>query len=74
VIGSDSGEIPFVVGEGGIIAPEQRRSAWARAIESLLEDRDRRVELGARALARARDTFSWPVVARRYLDFFETML
>jgi len=40
----------------------------------LLEDRDRRVELGARALSRARDTFSWPVVARRYLDFFETML
>jgi len=74
VIGSDSGEIPFVVSEGGMIAPEKERSAWARAIESLLEDRDRRVELGARALRRARDTFSWPVVARRYLDFFETML
>lgn len=74
VIGSDSGEIPYVVGEGGLIAPEKDHPAWARAIEALLTEPARRTELGARALERARDTFSWPVVARRYLDFFESML
>jgi len=74
VIGSDSGEIPFVVGEGGLIAPEQDRAAWARAIESMLDDRARRLELGATAMARARETFAWPAVARRYLDFFESLL
>ncbi|HEV8549831.1 MAG TPA: glycosyltransferase family 4 protein [Polyangiaceae bacterium] len=74
VIGSDSGEIPFVVGEGGVIAPEQQVAAWTRAIGELVDDAPRRRELGIRALERARSVFSWPVVARQYLDFFEQLL
>ena len=70
VIGSDSGEIPFVVGDAGLIAREKDVAAWTRAIEELVGDERRRAELGERGLARARREYAWPVVARAYLDFF----
>jgi glycosyltransferase involved in cell wall biosynthesis len=70
VIGSDSGEIPHVVGDGGVIAREKDVSAWTRAIDELLGDPRRRAELGVRGLSRARKEYAWPVVARAYLDFF----
>lgn len=73
VVGSDSGEIPFVVGEGGVIAPERDVVAWARAIAGLLDDPERRRELAARGRERAHAIFAWPQVARQYLDFFERL-
>jgi glycosyltransferase involved in cell wall biosynthesis len=74
VIGSDSGEIPHVVGEAGIVAREGDTTAWVRAVNELLHDVGRRRELGERGLARAQAVYAWPVVARRYLDFFERLL
>jgi glycosyltransferase involved in cell wall biosynthesis len=74
VVGSDSGEIPFVVGAGGIIAPERDVPAWTRAISELLEDGARRRELARLGLERAHEVFAWPQVARQYLNFFEQLL
>jgi hypothetical protein len=34
----------------------------------------RRRDLSSRGLERARTDFAWPVVAKRYLDFFEEVL
>jgi glycosyltransferase involved in cell wall biosynthesis len=73
VIGSDSGEIPYVVRDSGLIVGEKDEPGWVRAITELLEDREKRADLAARGLARARDEFAWPVVARRYLDFFDAI-
>jgi glycosyltransferase involved in cell wall biosynthesis len=73
-VGSDSGEIPNVVGSAGVIAGEKDVPAWSRTLTELLEDRPRREELAARGLQRARDEFAWPIVARRYLDFFDSIL
>ena len=72
-IGSDSGEIPYVVEDAGVIVGEKDRAGWTDAIAHLLESRARREELAARGLQRAHDEFAWPVVARRYLDFFESI-
>lgn len=46
VIASDSGSIPEVVGEGGVIVPESDRSALSAAIDDLMLDRERRTEVG----------------------------
>jgi phosphatidylinositol alpha-1,6-mannosyltransferase len=73
VIGSDSGEIPNVVGDSGLVVGEKDEEGWARAIAELLEDREKRADFAGRGLARARDEFAWPVVARSYLDFFESI-
>jgi glycosyltransferase involved in cell wall biosynthesis len=72
-IGSDSGEIPFVVQDSGIIVSERNDADWARAIGLLLDNRAHREELAARGLDRARTEFAWPVVAHKYLTFFESL-
>jgi hypothetical protein len=40
----------------------------------LIESPDRRRDLAARGLERARTAYAWPVIARRHLDFFEEIL
>ena len=73
VLASPSGEIPYVLGEAGILVPENDPGAWAREIERLLSDRSLRGDLSARSVERARSKFAWPVVARAHLDFFEEL-
>ena len=74
VVGSDSGEIPHVIGDAGLVVPEADEAAWADALGGLLESPARRAELAARGLARARAEFAWPVIARRHLAFFDELL
>jgi glycosyltransferase involved in cell wall biosynthesis len=74
VVGSDSGEIPHVVGPAGLVVAERDLDAWTAALASLLTDAQARREFGARGLARAASEFAWPIVARRHLDFFHRLL
>ncbi|HEX6370591.1 MAG TPA: glycosyltransferase family 4 protein [Longimicrobium sp.] len=74
VAGSDSGEIPFVIDDAGVIVPEDDVAAWTREIDALLANSPRRAAFAARGLARVRDEFALDVVARRHLDFFSHLL
>jgi glycosyltransferase involved in cell wall biosynthesis len=71
VVGSDSGEIPFVVRDSGRIVGEKDERGWVSAIGELLEDRRQREAFVARGLERAVAEFSWRAVASRFLEFFE---
>jgi glycosyltransferase involved in cell wall biosynthesis len=71
VVGSDSGEIPHVIGDAGVVVGEKDEEGWVRAIERLIGDERFRAELSARGRARAEGHFAWPVIAREHLDFFE---
>jgi glycosyltransferase involved in cell wall biosynthesis len=73
VAGSDSGEIPHVIADAGLVLPEADPAAWASGLTMLLESPNRRTELAARGLDRVATEFTWPVVARRHLDFFNTI-
>ena len=74
VVASDSGEIPYVVQDAGVVIPERDLVQWTETLDRLVADAAMRAQLAARGLARARAEFSWPVVARRHLDFFEEVL
>jgi glycosyltransferase involved in cell wall biosynthesis len=74
VIGSDSGEIPFVIRESGVVVGEKDEAGWAQAIGEMLASPSRCRELAERGLQRARDEFAWPAVARQYLGFFDELL
>ncbi len=71
VIASDSGEIPFVVGDSGVIVGEKDLDGWILALEKLLNSPDERKQLGQRGLERAHSYFTWPVIARQHCDFFD---
>ena len=74
VVASDSGEIPHVVGDAGLIVPEDDTDGWLRAIERLVGDGAWRRDLSQRGRHRAMACFDWPVVARAHLDFFDEIL
>lgn len=70
IVASDSGEIPHVVGDAGVIVPESDESAWAETLNRLIESKNERLSLIDTGLERVRERFAWPVVARAFLDFF----
>jgi len=73
VVASDSGEIPHVVGDAGVIVGEGDRDAWVAALEALAGDPDRREELARRGRDRAESVYAWPVIARQHLNFFKAL-
>lgn len=73
VIGSDSGEIPLVVGGVGVVVGEKDTAGWQRAIQDLLESPKKRAELSAKGIAAANEKYAWPVVAGSYLEFFDSL-
>lgn len=71
VIGSDSGEIPHVVGTTGRIVPEADLPAWVATFCDLLESPAARRGFAREGRSRAEQEYAWPVIARRHLQFFE---
>jgi len=58
VVGADASGVIDVVGDTGVVVPRDDVGALARAILGLLDDDDRRAELGRRARRRAEEHFS----------------
>lgn len=71
VIASDSGEIPHVVGDVGILVSERDVPGWTAAVDRVLASAALRRDLADRGLRRARTRFALAAVARCHLDFFE---
>ena len=74
VIASDSGELPYVVDDAGLIVAEHDEDEWVRRIGELIDDSARRAELSRKGIERARSLYAWPVVARAHLEFFSRLL
>ena len=72
VIGSDSGEIPHVIGDAGRVVPEKDVPAWTAAIADLLDDPAARADLAARGQARCA-RFSVPAVAEEWKAFYRDL-
>jgi glycosyltransferase involved in cell wall biosynthesis len=73
VVASDSGEIPYVMGDAGMVVPERDDDAWVDALARVLRDPRLRAELSSSGQMRARH-FSWASVARRHDAFFREIL
>ena len=71
VLASEAAASPEVVGDGGLLLDPHRSSEWADAFAMLALDPDRRGQLRAKGLLRARQ-FSWETTARRTLDVYRT--
>ena len=74
VLSSDSGELPFTVGDGGLVRKERDHAAWTATVGELLGSAERRRDLQRAGRDRATGVFAWPVVARQTLDFFSSIL
>jgi glycosyltransferase involved in cell wall biosynthesis len=72
VVASDSGEIPHVVGDAGIVVPEDDTARWAAELAALLADPERRAQLIERGRERAQ-LLSAPALAVRYATFYRSL-
>ncbi len=74
VIGSDSGEIPGVIGDAGLVFPEGDTRALAGWLAVLAEDSARRCELARLGRARVLARFTHARVAGETFRVYEQML
>jgi len=74
VVGSDAGEIPHVVGDAGLIFPENDVEVLRAALARLIHDLALRRDLGARGRARVLAQFTQQQVARQTLQVYREML
>ncbi len=71
VVGTDSGEIPHVIGDAGIVVPERDVGKLRAAVRQVIEDPTLRARLAARGRMRVERHFTHPVIARRLAECLE---
>lgn len=74
VVSTDGGALPEVVGDAGIQVPVKDSQALASAISELLENKERREQLGAAGRRRIEQLFCWTRAAEQMSDYYETVL
>jgi glycosyltransferase involved in cell wall biosynthesis len=74
VLSSDSGELPNVVADAGMIVGEDKVKEWTRALEMLLSNPTMRDDFGTRGFDRVNFHFTWAAIARKHLNFLERLL
>jgi L-malate glycosyltransferase len=74
VIGSDSGEIPFVIGEAGLTFPEGNAAALRDCLTRLMDDRDLAADLAKKAYSRAIEHYTNHALARQQLAFYQQVI
>jgi glycosyltransferase involved in cell wall biosynthesis len=74
VIGSDSGGIPEVVGEGGLIVPEENPEALAQALMRLRNDSGLVVELGERGRLQVENRYTWQRIAEQMREVYLSVM
>jgi glycosyltransferase involved in cell wall biosynthesis len=73
VVGSDSGAIPEVIGDAGIVVQEGNPEALAAALERLMSNPPLHADLAARGRARVLAQYTDEAIARRLATFWEVV-
>lgn len=74
VVGTDSGAIPEVIADAGIVVPEENPDAMANALERIRDEPGLARELRERGRARVKDRYAWDAIAGRLASFYERIL
>jgi glycosyltransferase involved in cell wall biosynthesis len=74
VVGSDSGAIPSVIGDGGLTFPEGNAAELATALRALASDPELRHSLGAAGRRQANQAYTWDCVAEQMHGVYGRLL
>ncbi|MGB3402601.1 MAG: hormogonium polysaccharide biosynthesis glycosyltransferase HpsO [Microcoleaceae cyanobacterium] len=73
VIGSNSGEIPHVIGDGGLIFPEKNIDILRDCLRQLIEQPNLVKELGEKGYQRVMEHYTNTALAKKLLDFYQQL-
>jgi glycosyltransferase involved in cell wall biosynthesis len=74
VIGTQSGAIPDVIGEGGLAVPESAPEALAAALKTLADNPQQCAAMGMSGRQQVEESYTWEQVARNMKDVYQTVL
>ncbi|MEA5578977.1 hormogonium polysaccharide biosynthesis glycosyltransferase HpsO [Anabaena sp. UHCC 0451] len=74
VIGSDSGEIPHVIGDAGLVFPEGNSEALANCLLQLIEKPDLADNLGEMGYQKAMIKYTNKAVAQQQFEFYQELM
>jgi len=74
VIGSDSGEIPYVIGDAGLIFPEGNAEELANRLEQLIDNRDFTENIAQMGYAKAMAQYTNIALAKQQLEFYQELV
>jgi len=74
VVGSDSGEIPYVIGDAGLTFPEDDVEALLAQLLELMQDLENRIELGKKGRQRVLDHFTQEQIAAQTVQVYREIL
>lgn len=74
VIGSDSGEIPYVIEDAGLVFPEGDVAALQNCLRQLMEQPELVQKLAELGYERAMSRYTNQALARQLLDFYKQLL
>ncbi|BAT56483.1 Glycosyl transferase, group 1 [Nostoc sp. NIES-3756] len=74
VIGSDSGEIPHVIGDAGLIFPEGNVQALANCLLQLIENPELTQELGDKGYQKAMVKYTNKALAKKQYEFYQELV
>jgi glycosyltransferase involved in cell wall biosynthesis len=74
VIGSNSGEIPHVIGRADLVFPEEDHSGLADILTRLINDPEWRQETSLYGMARVHQLYSHKKIADRLISLWQTIL
>ena len=74
VIGSDSGEIPHVIGDAGLVFPEGNTEALRQCLLQVIEQSEFSKNLAEKGYKRAIALYTNKALAQKLLDFYKTLI
>ncbi len=74
VVGSNSGEIPNVIGRSDLVFPEEDHSTLADILERLINNTGWRKETGIYCITRVHQLYSHEKIAHRLISLWQTIL
>jgi glycosyltransferase involved in cell wall biosynthesis len=73
VIGSNSGEIPHVIGNGGLIFPEKNVEILQDCLRQLIEKPNLAKDLGEKGYQRVMEQYTNTALAKKLLEFYQQL-
>ncbi|GGA24430.1 hormogonium polysaccharide biosynthesis glycosyltransferase HpsO [Okeania sp. KiyG1] len=74
VIGSDSGEIPYVIGDTGLVFPEGNVEELRSCLMQLMEQKELAEGLGKKGYEKAMNQYTNQALARQLFNFYQELM